>query len=317
MSMSFDSRQRPSWWRLGPWLWLLIGQLTLLPGFGLLRLYAAGRLTLTHNNVWSWPAYSYLFLMIGAGGLLLCYRRAASVVAARVVLWLPMVLGLPITLLLGFEDADWSGWWWGLAGAVFVSMPAIGWIAFLASAPQVTRCYPPRYPPAGMEVGAAGSASRQRASWHGDWPRWVLLLYAIAALGAALGDTPSQPGGIGTWHLPDQDDIAALNGLRHWLALAEMVTEVVAILIWSVWRRWSSVLLLVGALWLPVAAKVALALLTVHQSPLLGELLSASFLLLLQLAMAWSAYLLNAPRIAALYPGRKRRQDVRYDVDVF
>jgi hypothetical protein len=321
MSMSFEARQRVSRWRLGPWLWLLIGQSILWPLF-----------TLSHVDVlrqlWEMPETRPMLVAIAWSvvqsvtvGLLLLRRQAGTITLATILIG----GGPPIAVALAFLVVpNWSSLRWFfesprhlvgvivainmVAGLMFDMLAATGWVAYLLASPRVAELFP------GTTI-RAGTRDQYRGL-----PRRLLMIGFPIAL--ALMALPPLLAGFAEGET--QDDLARLgfaSADRNGLVLIGLIllTEIVAgLLLWRS-RRWRAIQTVILLLWLLAAFKVALWLVHLIEPamPMPVAFQQMSITSAAIFAVAWTAYLLEAPSISERYRGRKRQKDRVTDVDVF
>jgi hypothetical protein len=321
MSMSFDSRQRPSWWRLGPWLWLLIGQSILLPLFAL---HDVDML----RGLWETPATRPLLVPLAwgvmqslAAGLLLLLRRQAGTITTVTIL---IGAGPLVAVVLFYLVApEWSlGWFFEsprhlvmviiainmVAGLMFDMLALSGWMAHLLSSPHVAELFP-------------GTTFRPgtRDQYRG-LPRRLLMigLPSTLVLLAIPSLLPGLAGGESREHLTKLGYVEA-DGKGLALIGFVLLTQLAASLL--LWRthRWRAIQIIIVLFWLLPAFKVLLWF--IHMiapaMPMPTAFPQMSITSAAMFAVAWTAYLLEAPSISERYRGRKRQMNRVTDVDVF
>jgi hypothetical protein len=322
MSMSFDSRQRPSWWRLGPWLWLLIGQSILLPLFALHDVDMLRRL-------WETPATLPLLMPLAWGvmqwlavGLLLLLRRqAGTITTVTILIGAGPLVAVAVFYLVAPEE--WSlGWLFEspyhlvtsiieinmVAGLMFDMLALSGWMAYLLTAPRVAELFP-------------GTTFRPGTrDYYRGLPRRLLMIglpitLVLLAIPSLL---PGLAGGESREHLTKLGYVEADGKGLALIGLVLLTQLAASLLLWRT-RRWRAIQIVIILFWLLPAFKVLLWF--IHMiapaMPVPTAFQQMSITSAAIFAVAWTAYLLEAPSISERYRGRKRQKDRVTDVDVF
>jgi MFS family permease len=331
MSMSFeDTTAGGSKLQLGPWLWLLV-----LRFFLPLLLTVIGvwlpwrRATQDLQSTLAGISIGCLVLYATGGIALLLPRRRAALNWVRFLLWAPVVLFL-VFIAIGMSLADDSGragfWDMAMIVAVLLQMlllPVFGWSGYLGT-PEIER----RYPGRPTKKAAPGTDSHRhqqgpgqwRRTWFADLPRRVLFLQGIAAVLLIAREASAHLTSwlaFGQWLLSILTQASGTYRQALPSIIASGVLPIMAALL-LLWSSWSGLRAALACLWLMPMLNAVAAIFSWRY----GFASDARIVLAgcqIDLAAAYSAYLLNAPHITTLYPGRRYSQlsDQVTDVDVF
>jgi hypothetical protein len=256
--------------------------------------------------------------LIVSGLSLLFWRRPAGLYLAFTLIWLAPVIWICSRLMMEPSDLDPS---MALTNLMFIVLKsgvfeAAGCSAFLLGVPGIPAAYglmvQPEMP---APVHQMQRATTTIPGWLGPLCVFLLLpvLSLIPAIGMALSDRGTEQAiGFGTIVLWSGSEMT-----RQAACLLIVLPLAVTAVILLKYRHPRSILLTIAMLWLVMVFMLFEKVLSAFWSSTFWDylgLLPFYFGFSFTGALAWTAYLLNAPRIQALYQARSSSGErLRYE----
>jgi hypothetical protein len=313
MSIAADGDETTRQPRLGRWLvwfcYLLMG-LSLLEGvqwartiYDLDLIRIRGGFMVKFVLTYVVPDCIAIAALIMAGLALLFWRRPAGFWSAFFLIWLaPLILTCKALLREGpMPDLGQA-----LVTLLLIILQngilhTLGASAFLLGAPRIQAAYGIKEP-----IGGDSGPHTSRTVWQPSWlgVLCVFLALPVLAIFPAIG---TQIGKVGTLWVGHE-------ALRQVISAAVAAPCLIAALLLAKYRRWVVVPIAIAVLWLMVPLLVAY-LVAPYVTRAVTEwhytaLLARAFGFNLITAYAWTAYLLTAPRVQAIYPRPVEEVDV-------
>jgi len=319
---------------LGPWLWLLIGQMCLwrpVTNFYLHRSMLAPwrdgfSAAFSHFDATTAIRYADTVLLFVAGLLLIFYRQRPAIWIMIVALW--SVILLEWVRLWLYGPVYWTHLsfhlWLSWIGLVF---SPVAWTAYLLESPVAAACFPKR--------DTAGKMTpRVRSplpSAHGSRPHlhllarvtelglWIAIwvFWRVVWVPVLWGDLLLRLSSSG--HLWPGDSIAAHHPWAFTLGLTITLGAAIGAVMLIFRRRRSTIMLVVILIWLLLlegwAADIGIDIEERLFSSATRNLVVAINYLFWPLS--WTAYFLESARVARLYPRGEATELTEGRIDVF